>query len=322
MKKRHLALLVALLLSITVCLSGCGLVLTTPSFFQQEEVKAELDLPIYNPGAVPYPKTEQTPPVINDGENNTFEVSETRPCYNLGSNKELSGRIVVLMAFVDDNTSTWTYQEIASFVEYQAKPALLYLADQAKNWNIELQFEIGVFATVISGTEIKYEGSVGTGTDGSSMSKDVLEHTAKDLGFVTPDSMLSMHRAQYSNVEIAYINVFNMPGRSYTCMQVTNPALEYTEHCVLFAQAYEGDPQLEETRAPTVAHEFLHLYGAEDFYTPDERATLAAEVYPTDIMLIAATSLDEITFSDMTAHMIGWHETAPEICTKDGWQAE
>ncbi len=318
-KRRHIALFVALLLSLTLCLTGCGLVFTTPSFETQSKQDVNIHLPIYNPGAVPYVDDD---PTTSEKPSDTFEVSETRPYCNLGSNKKLSEKIVVLLVFVDDDVSAWSYQDIWYFIEYQAKPALLYLVDEAEKWNVELSFEYDYFSTVTDGMEIKYEGEVGTGLEGSTMSKDVLDNTAEDLGFATTDIMLTTHRFQYANVEIAYINVFNMPGRSYTCMQVSNPAVEYTEHCVLFADAYEGDPRLEETRSATIAHEFLHLYGAEDFYTPDERAALATETYPTDIMLIAATSLSDVTFSDLTAHMVGWYDQAPEICYKNGWRTE
>ncbi len=322
MKTRRITLALALLLCISVCMTGCGVFLTTPSFdFSPDTFNdpSEEQLPVYNPGALVNPNHKD-----NDlgAQGNTATVSKTRPYYDLGSNKTLKDKIVVLFVFVDDNTSEWTYGEIMSFVEYQVEPALYYLIDEAQNWGVTLEFEYYVFSSVTSELDIKYEGEVGNGLEENDMSKDVLKHTASDLGFESTETMLSTHRTRYSNTEIAYVNVFNTVGRSYTCMQVGTPSLEYTEHCVLFADAYEGDPRLAETRSATVAHEFLHLYGAEDFYTPDERAALAAQTYPTDIMLIASTSLDQISFSDMTAYMIGWYNVPPQICYKNGWRAK
>jgi hypothetical protein len=64
------------------------------------------------------------------------------------------------------------------------------------------------------------------------------------------------------------------------------------------------------------------LYGAEDFYTPDKRQTLALLTYPNDIMLISATSLSDVSLSDMTAYLVGWNDTAPEICYNEAWRAD
>ena len=109
MRKRQLIIAISLLLCVAVCLSGCGLIFTTPSLgFDLVNPYAEVDygadLPIYNPGA-----ERQEPQLPSDGP--TLPISY-RPYYGLGSNKELSGKVLVFLIFVDTNEASWTYNEI------------------------------------------------------------------------------------------------------------------------------------------------------------------------------------------------------------------
>lgn len=325
MKKKFLAIFVALLLCASVSMTSCSFVVAPLLFDYAVNEYLDFDTDEKEPTSDEDDSEggDESQTTDNGSKDTpTHTVSQTRPYYNMGSNKKLSDKIVVIFLFVDDNSDAWTYDEIATFMTEQARPALYYLVYEAEKWDVELWFELDFYSTPTHDIELKYEGDVGNGLNGNDMSMNVLENTATDMGYTSPEAMLSAHRAQYSNAEIAYVNVFNEAGRSYTCMQVGNPTQEYAEHCVLFADAYENAPRVAETRSATIAHEFLHLYGSEDFYTPDKRQALALLTYPNDIMLISATSLSDISISDVTAHMVGWNDTAPEICYNEAWRSD
>ncbi len=302
---------IALVLCLVLCLSGC----TAPSNYDTDHYNSHTNaLPIYNPGKLTIVENSQLP------NNGGTVVSDARPYYGLGTNKELEGLITVVLVFVDDNSTYWTQSEVNDFLEYQANPAFNYLIAEAAKWDVELSFDIGYYSTHSIGASIKYEGNIGTGLDGGYMSSDVMENVAADLGYSTPDEMVDAHR-DYYKTEIAFVNVFNTAGRAYTYMQVTSPEVEYAEHCVMFADAYVGAPNYVQSRSATVAHEFLHLYGAEDFYTPDERARYAQNIYSNEIMLIAATSLSQVSLSEVTAYLVGWHDNVPAMCLTDAWKS-
>ena len=69
----------------------------------------------------------------------------------------------------------------------------------------------------------------------------------------------------------------------------------------------------------TIAHELLHLFGAEDFYYPESREALAKEVYPEDIMLCDMPDLDHFTLGEYTAYTLGWTDSVPDVCQDPGW---
>lgn len=304
MKKRYLAIATALLLCLVLCLSGC----TAPSDHNANA------LPIYNPGKLTIVENSRLPDM------ESTELSSARPYYGIGSNKQLEGLITVVFVFVDDYSTYWTQTGIDFFMQYQADPALDYLVGEAAKWDVELDFRVLYHSSLSTGSSIRYEGNIGTGLDGGYMSSDVMEHVAADIGYTTPEKMMAAYRELY-DTEVAFINVFNTAGRAYTYMQVTAPEVEYAEHCIMFAKAYAGEATSVQSRSSTIAHEFLHLYGAEDFYTPDERARYAQNIYSNEIMLIAATSLSQVSLSEVTSFLVGWHDNIPAMCLTEAWKS-
>ena len=88
------------------------------------------------------------------------------------------------------------------------------------------------------------------------------------------------------------------------------------EYCLIFTGFTDTS---YDSASDTVAHETLHLFGAEDYYYPDSRKALAKQVYPTDIMLCAMSDLAYFTLDSYTAYCVGWTDTAPEVCSNPAW---
>ena len=318
MKKRYFAALMALLLCCAICLSGCSsFSYEDTDYSYTESPRRYNELPIYNPGILSLAENDTLTP---DNDNtNTVDPSKYRPYYALGSNKYLEGTITVIFIFVDEYYSSWTENEVIYFLEYQALPAMDYLVEEAEKWGIELELNVSYYSTPTSGGTIRYDGRIGTAINSENdMSEDVMEDICLDIGYYTPEEMLADHRQEYGT-EIAYINVFDTVGRSYTFLQSANPSVEYVEHAIIF-RSY-GDPYTDESRSPTIAQEFLHLYGAEDFYTPDNRARIAERTYPNELMLISATNLSQVNLSEVTAYLIGWSDDVPSMCLTDAWKS-
>ena len=77
-----------------------------------------------------------------------------------------------------------------------------------------------------------------------------------------------------------------------------------------------------EGRASTVAHEILHLFGAEDYYIDDERRALAERHFLDDIMLMDTHRLSGLSVAEATAYSVGWTDQIPEVCRYDDWAVE
>lgn len=63
----------------------------------------------------------------------------------------------------------------------------------------------------------------------------------------------------------------------------------------------------------------LHLFGAEDFYTPHARKEIAEKKYSKDIMLHQEYEIQKNNIGDATAFYIGWTDTVPEVLYDRNW---
>lgn len=73
------------------------------------------------------------------------------------------------------------------------------------------------------------------------------------------------------------------------------------------------------SQSSLVAHEMLHLFGAEDFYTTTNRKTIAGTYYIADIMLSASYYIITNNISDATAFYIGWTDEVPDVLYNENW---
>lgn len=243
-----------------------------------------------------------------------------RPAYELANCRKLAGTPVVVLIFLDDNESRWEKDEVLAFTEEHVLVGLDYLEKNAQKWGVELDFVVESYATSLSGYEIKYEGTVNPNLHNGGSTKDVLDHAAADIGCKDNWELYSYYKSQYPNDDIIFLNFLNKPGISYTRNAISAGYLEYTEHCVLFADLLGGSSVRKDgSRASTIAHEILHLFGAEDYYVTLSREILANQAYPHDIMLWQYERIRENTLGDCTAYSVGWTDEAPAVCYDDRW---
>ncbi len=244
-----------------------------------------------------------------------------RPYYELANCRNLEGNPVVVLIFIDDNESYWTKDEVSTFTEEHILVGLDYLEENAKQWGGHLDFVIESYSTQLSGYEIKYEGIVNPNLYNGGSTKDVLDKAAADIGYGSNWELYSYYKSKYPNDDIIFLNLLNKSGRSYTRNAISTGYSEYSEHCVIFADYLGSSSGMRKdgSRASTVAHEILHLFGAEDYYLSLSRENLANKKYPNDIMLWQYDNIQDNSIGDHTAFSVGWTDVVPDVCYDYRW---
>ncbi len=251
------------------------------------------------------------PPVVDEFQD------EYRPRYMLGNCRELSGNPLVVLLFIDDDESSWSAAEVREYTNKYINEGLKYLELKAEEWGVDLKFSVKSYSTALSDYTLKYEGTVIKDLNISGSSKDVVEQAARDMGYSSSWAMYSMFKTEYAGAsDVIFLTFLNKPGISYTRCLIGPTTSEFVEHCVIFSDYLNGTPI--KYMASTVAHELLHLFGAEDFYE-GKREYLAYLLYPREIMLTYQETTYEHDISDFTAYTIGWIHTAPSICFNENW---
>ncbi len=246
---------------------------------------------------------------------------QSRPNYNLANCRNLKGNPVVVLIFIDDNESHWTKEEVTTFTQEHILVGLDYLEKNARKWGVDLDFTIESYSTALSGYKIKYEGTVNRNLYNGGSTKDVLDKAAQDIGCDSNWELYSYYKAKYPKDDIIFLNFLNKSGKSYTRHSISTGYGAYSEHCVIFADYLGSSPNERKngSRASTVAHEILHLFGAEDYYTSVSRESLANQKYPNDIMLWQYDNIEDNLIGDCTAFSVGWTNVPPDVCFDPRW---
>ncbi len=245
-------------------------------------------------------------------------VDETRKNHNKGSCYDMEDDICYYIIHLDDKESNWNKQEKSEFIEKKFLVSLDYLSRKANDYSITISKEYKNYP-VNDDTKITYDGIIESEVVENGSQEDILNQVALSLGYLSPEEMDSSLKNQIKVKQIAYLIVVDKEGRSYKYSYVTEDAKQI-EFCVFFDDTLKYD---ETTCCSTIAHELLHLFGAEDFYDPygemPERAKLAKELYPDDIMLSLVNDVNNAKIGTYTAYSVGWTDTLPEECDVDEW---
>lgn len=243
-------------------------------------------------------------------------INQWREDYNLGTCKILGGNVSVILFYVDDFESTWTNEEINRFAKNEVEPGLLFLEQEAKKYGIELNLTVER-----SYSAIYYDDEVITSVKNTGFaSADVLWQSALQINYPSSTKMIDAFRSRYKTEEIVCFTIFNKDGTSYALNPKRDADVKIDEHCIVFARdLYSTQNGPAGSQAAVIAHEMLHLYGAEDFYASSSRKNLAKTYYPKDIMLSAAYDIDTNTVESATAFYIGWIDTVPDVLKQKGW---
>lgn len=255
--------------------------------------------------------------VVYHGLTDALPVSGSfRPSYRQGICREFKGTVVVVLLFMDDDESAWTEGEVLSFTNEQVMPALDFLKREAALWNVELDFVVESYSTPLTDYTLDFFGIMPTEPK-EAIKEDAFEQAAGDLGFASDWIFYSYLQSQYSMQEIVFLTIFNKDGRAYASQKANTGYHRFVEHCVLYGKT-------EHYPAQTVAHEIMHLFGAEDLYEEATSASLyeiANAYYPKDIMVNILPRWEN-NVDAYSAYAMGWTNEIPEPCFLDDWHLE
>ncbi len=308
MKKRNTIILVVLILFINCCI-------------QYNTNKRKID--IINSSF----RVEDCSFPVKSGKNTVIEnhnaAEQYRSHYGLGTCHSFKGNQTVVLFFIDDEESSWSSRDIINFTNQRILPALDFLEEQAKAWDIDLSFTVKRFSTPLSEElDMVYDGTVIKDLSISGSTKDLPKQVADILGFNSELELLRALIEEYECDSIIPLMIINKDGTAYARNQLIEGFSGRIEHAVIFAEplgAPSGSWRYTQRRSATTAHEILHLFGAEDYYIPDERLKLAEKYYIKDIMLLDSFRLSNLKIDKATAYYIGWSDQIPEVCYEEDW---
>ncbi len=253
---------------------------------------------------------------VNDIYAEVENIDDYREDYLVGNCRELSGEVFVIVFFMDDFESSWSERDINIYTEYEIRPALRFLESEAERYGVPLKMTIkDSYSSLIYDDEV-----IISIKDTGLCTIDVLWQASEQIGFSSTGEMIEAKRAEYGVDEILCLTVFNKNGTAYAINPKRGYEHQADEHCVLFSRdLYSDGGYANGTHISVVAHETLHLYGAEDFYSFESRKHLAERYYPKDIMLYVAYDIKNNQIGEATAFYVGWSDNMPKILLDEGW---
>ena len=266
------------------------------------------------------PTTEPvTQPTTQPPEPTDPQVEALRPYRNLGVCRGLDEAHTFVLFFLDDWGSSWSGEEIAAFNGLYFYPAMNFLQTQGEAWGMEVNQDAFTYSSDVN-EGMAYPGVVASDFQEGGAATDIPHKTARSLGFADGWDMYRYLQDYTGTDQVAMLFFLNKPGRSYTIRDEHRDGQEELEFSVIF-ESYPG--YATSATAATIAHELLHLFGAEDYYDPygifPQRKALAESQIPNDIMLVTYYNVKDNTLSQATAFTVGWTDTVPEIMEDPDW---
>ncbi|MBR5447015.1 MAG: hypothetical protein IKV40_01185 [Clostridia bacterium] len=189
---------------------------------------------------------------------------------DIGTCLKLNGRNAFLCVFVDCEDEKWTAEDMdAAKAEFEKAGDLI--SSEAARYGAEAE---AVFT---------YVGGTVTDPDAYFWLDILLE----DAGYKSESWAREKVARDALAANGAVVVCFNSKDRSHALVGSTESS---TERVTL----YEYDDH-------TIAHEILHLFGAEDFYYPDEVKETADRILGDSIM-----SGNTLVVDPLTAYLVGW----------------
>ncbi len=239
----------------------------------------------------------------------TPTLDELRACYDEGTNGRLEGDITLVCIFADDTESSWKRADAVKYTNEYIIPAMEFVENEADAYGIDLNIEV----------EREYADiGYALADDADDMAFEI-KPVSQYMGYSYEWEMYTAMKEEYGT-EIAFMIVVNKDGRGHTFRSDmyyrTDTGIFLTEFAIVYG------PDYTRNFARTVAHEFLHLFGADDYYEPEDRQRIASAAVPNDIMLCGYDRLEDNEISDITAFTLGWIDTPPEELYYDYWWTE
>lgn len=245
-----------------------------------------------------------------------------RGWYDLGNCGTLTRNPTLVVLFVDDAESAWNDTLIQHFQNVQIAKAVEWLEQQAAKYGVPLDIQTKYYhGTLENGGRVYYPATIAHKPDESDY--DLLESVVGNMGEGTGDQFYAKLRRDNGGEDVMFLCMVNKDGLSYARGHA-DPYAQMLEYAVVYARntdvpATDALHQKTHNRASVVAHELLHLFGAEEMYDPAGRNEIAKQKYLKDVMLWTESFIARNEITEFTAYCIGWTDTIPAICYDPNW---
>jgi len=220
---------------------------------------------------------------------------------NFGPAKHLTGKTVVAYLFIETNQSQWSSldrQQAISTLEF----AQQWYVKQAKNYQVaEPTFVNRVFHIEGDPMMSRFHSTLSIQSP-SKHDDDFTRYVVSKLGFDTPSQLLEkLQQEDQADNAMLFLHL-NKQARSFAwpC------TYRWCEEEYTFILEPIKDPRWQSLHY-TIAHEGLHLFGADDLYNIENAKTYATN----DIMHYASRYLEDSEIDSLTAYAIGWSDFKP-----------
>ena len=188
-----------------------------------------------------------------------------------------TGNVALYVIFVNDPQCSWPEWEIAE-IQNQINSSLATIGSDAASYGASLNLTARYCTASIS-TELNRDESM-----------DWVNSALAALSLPTDGTANLVLEDALSCEEVPIVFFTNQGGRSFAQNRRGMNGVEYSI-------TYDEPSPLY--------HEVAHIFGAKDFYFPDEIQTLAEQHLPNSIMVNSGTGV----IDDLTAYLIGWTDT-------------
>ena len=245
-----------------------------------------------------------------------------REWYDLGNCGTLTRNPTLVVLFVDDAESSWNDTLVQHFKDVQIAKAVEWLEAQAAQYGAPLDIQTKYYhGTLDNGGKVYYPDTIAH--QPSEDDYDLLETVIGNMNEGVGDQFYAKLRRDNGGEDVIFLCMVNKDGLSYARGHA-DPYSQILEYAVVYARntdvpATDTLHQKTHNRASVVAHEVLHLFGAEEMYDPEGRNAIAVEKYLKDVMLWTESFINRNEITEFTAYCIGWTDTVPDICYDPNW---
>ncbi len=256
------------------------------------------------------------------------------PSANNNVCKKLTGEVVLYAIFVDSKyTNPWSSHDIESTLD-SLRRAIKWIEDQAKNDSVHLTIKLD-FHKNDKGV-IPLKNDLSRKTFSATLYKRPLWSGVKDI-YRWADKLAALAGKSFPKDTMAITNIKNdMKNRERLIARLRDIHKTDKVALMFFINNYytdeisatfdvSNDNNVEFSvvsfkYSSVIAHEFLHIFGANDLYlTPfdvkrkdKKRKDKLMEMFPDEIMAFAYRNLDALTISGFTKYFIGWRNELSE----------
>jgi len=215
-----------------------------------------------------------------------------------GPAKELRGRVVVVYLLVDpEGPGRWTDVDRA-FARSTLRRVERWYAEKAEARGVRaLEFVDRIFQLPVAAGELPLLRNV-------NFARGTAWKLANNLGHDSVGQLLAALAAEERAEQVLFL--VHSPQRARSFATPCGRMLGYCDGEIAFIYEPNG-PSTWDSLAFTLAHEGLHLFGADDLYN-----VRGAEDYePTDVMHHQSANLKYADVGDLTAWAVGWARDRP-----------